>query len=371
VIEVARDPEANCPICNVATSDVVVELAFRSTRNLPDKVSIFSCRHCDFVFCWPRDRSGYEKYYTEVENDFVHTVSKFRNEDQLLRISGFIESLGLTRVMDFGCGGGGLAAALAIRHPDVEFVGYDVNGSLPPGGGNVSFTQAWPAGPFDLVILSHVLEHSSNPGAIIEELNSKYAPKNIYIEVPNPENYRYVDQPQYLYYVDRLHINHFGLKSLTKITKYHYKLLEYGNYQMPYDLGPLYPCQYALFGSVLDSVRNVEAAIGAYLNAQNRQAVDTKYILKDKKFYVYGFGDNFFRSRSGGGPLSGLDENIIGIIDRNIDQYRGLVPDGWEKIHPDDIGMLDGQLIVCAVTQSSDLDEFFKINCPDNDLIYI
>lgn len=371
VIEVACDLTVNCPICRRPTDDVVVQLTFRSTENLPDTVSLFACRDCDFVFCWPRDRAGYERYYAEVENDFIHTVSRFRNEEQLLRISRFIESFGLTRVMDFGCGGGGLVAALALRHPDVEFVGYDVNSGLPPGGGNVSFTQAWPHGPFGLVILSHVLEHQADPRSNIEEINSRYRPDHIYIEVPSPENYRRVPQPQYSYYIDRLHINHFGLRSLLKAVGEDYGLIEYGHYQMPYDLGPLYPCQYALFGAVRDGVHDVGGAIAAYLTDQNRKAVETKGVLKDRQFYVYGFGDNFFRSRSVGGPLFGLDENILGIIDRNIEHYQDLVPSGWKRVRSEDIDALDGEFIVCAITQSSNLDAFFKSRCPKSKIIYI
>jgi hypothetical protein len=273
--------------------------------------------------------------------------------------------------MDFGCGGGGLAAALAARHPRVEFVGYDVNGGFPSAGPNLTFSKALPDGRFDLVILSHVLEHAVDPCAMIADITSRYAPKAVYTEVPNPEGYRRVDQPQFLYYIDRLHINHFGLKALLKLMGEACRLAEYGRYDMPYELGPLYPCQYALFTFAGDGGRDIETAIGAYRADQSDKVRATKAALQDRAFYVYGFGDNFFRNRSLGGPLSGLDGTILGIIDRNIGQYRDLLPAGWKAVHPDDLGELNGALIVCAVTQSGGLGALFQTLCPDSEVIYL
>ncbi len=363
--------EATCPLCDEPVAGALRTLDFRRGKTLPNRISLHACRHCDFVFTWPRDRDAYETFYGAVANDFINSVSNFKNQEQLARLSRLIDRRGLTRVMDFGCGQGGLLSALAARHPDVQFVGYDVNGGFPPGAGNLSFTQVQPASGVDLVILSHVLEHAPDPIGMIKDIRSTLDPRHLYVETPYAEGYRETPQPQYLYYIDRLHINHFGLRSLTKALGNRYRVREYGVYEMPYDLGPLYPCQYALFAAVRDGQSDVKGAITGYIDDQAEAFAAIRAHLKTRSFYVYGFGDNFFRSRSPGGPLAGLEARILGVIDRDIEAFKDLLPQGCKPVHPDAMAMVNGALIVCAVTQSGSLGAFMKTACPDSEILYL
>ena len=345
-----------------------MSLAFRHKTHLPDRISLHVCSDCDLAFTWPRETDGYARYYGQVANDFHTGVETFRNVEQLDRLSHVIAVRGLKRVLDFGCGGGGLTSELAARHPDVAFVGHDVNGNFPSGSGNLLFTQALPEGPFDLVILSHVLEHTPDPAGTVRHIQSMLKPDYQYIEVPDPRGYVSRDQPQHLYYVDRLHINHFGLKSLTRVAGDDYGLIEYGEYDMPYEVGPIYPSQFALFAV---APRSVAASLKDYLAEQNRTALGVRTRIEHRRFYVYGFGDNFFRNRAPGGPLAGLEANILGVIDRGIEALRAEIPEGWAAVHPDDMASLNGQLIVCTVTQASGLSDDFAAVCPDSEVIYL
>jgi SAM-dependent methyltransferase len=363
--EPVNDPAVTCPLCAGTHGGGITTLAFRRKGGLPERIALHACNDCDLVFTWPRNAEAYDAYYAEVANDFINSVSNFRNEEQLLRLSRLIETQRMTRVLDFGCGGGGLLAALSARHPDVAFVGFDVNGGFPADAPNLTFTQALPDDIFDLVILSHVLEHATDPRGMLERLKPRA--RNLYIETPCPENYAAVEQPQYLYYIDRLHINHFGYRSLLKAMGSEFCLLEYGRYSMPYDLGPSYPCQYGLFAAAPDPTP-VQTAIAEYLREQAAKFAPVKAGLQNCRFYVYGFGDNLLRSRSPGGPLHGLDAQILGVIDRDIEAYRDLLPAGWKAVHPEDIAALNGQMIVCAVTQSAKLGEFLKARCPNSEV---
>jgi SAM-dependent methyltransferase len=366
--EPADAPAVACPLCAGLTGAEITTLAFRRKGDLPERLSLHVCRDCDLVFTWPRNAKAYEAYYAEVANDFINSVSNFRNQDQLLRLSRFIETGTMTRVLDFGCGGGGLLAALAARHPDVVFVGFDVNGCFPADAPNLAFTQTMPDDIFDLVILSHVLEHATDPRGMLEGLKPRA--RNLYVETPCPENYTAVNQPQYLYYIDRLHINHFGYRSLLKAMGSDFCLLEYGRYNMPYDVGPSFPCQYAVFAAAPDPTP-VQTAITEYLREQAAGFAAVKAGLQNRRFYVYGFGDNLFRSRSPGGSLHGLDAQVLGVIDRDVEAYRDLLPAGWKAVHPDDIAALNGEMIVCAVTQSTGLDEFLKARCPNSEVWFV
>jgi SAM-dependent methyltransferase len=361
-------PVAVCPLCARPAGGEITTLAFRRKGDLPERISLHACHNCDLVFTWPRDAKAYEAYYAEVANDFAHAAANFRNEAQLLRLSRFIETRGATRVLDFGCGGGGLLAALSARHPDVAFVGFDVNGGFPAAASNLTFIQTPPGDVFDLVILSHVLEHAVDPAGMLEGLKPRA--RNFYVETPCPENYAVVDQPQYLYYLDRLHINHFGYRSLLEAAGSGCSLLEYGRYDAPYDLGPSYPCQYAMF-AVAPNATPVQTAITGYLRDHAAKFAPVKAALQSRRFYLYGFGDNLFRNRAPGGALHDLDTQVIGVIDRDIEAYRELLPTGWKAVHPDDMAALDGQMIVCTVTQSAGLGEFFKARCPNSEVRYI
>ncbi|MGC1302364.1 MAG: methyltransferase domain-containing protein [Caulobacteraceae bacterium] len=343
-----------------------MSLAFRHKAHLPDQIRLYACRDCDLAFSSPRDADSYERYYGQVANDFNTGVETFRNLEQLERLSRVITRGGLTRVLDFGCGGGGLITGLASRHPDVSFIGYDVNGGFPTGSANLDFSQTLPEGPFDLVILSHVLEHAPDPVGMVSHITSRLQPAHLYVETPDPRGYTSRSQPQHLYYVDRLHINHFGLRSLTRTVGGGYGLLEYGRYDLPYEVGPIYPGQYALFTAARC---DTEGSLMDYLAGQSRAAGALKVQLESLRFYVYGFGDNFFRSRSSNGPLAGLDANILGVIDRGIEALRGELAEGWAAVHPDDLNAINGELIVCTVTQSSGLDALFATLCPDSKVI--
>src|SRR6202044_1136533 len=104
---------------------------------------------------------------------------------------------------------------------------------------------------------------------------------------------------------------------------------------------------------------------------QARAAAPLKAQIGDRRFYVYGFGDNFFRNRSPGGPLAGLEANLLGVIDRSIEALRGELPDGWAAVHPDDLAAINGELIVCTVTQSGGLGALFAAACPGSEVIYL
>jgi SAM-dependent methyltransferase len=346
-----------------------MRLDFRRKAHLPDQILLYDCPDCDLAFTSPRERDGYERYYGQVANDFITVVDKFRNLKQRERLSRIIAERGLRRILDFGCGGGGLVSELAARHVDVDFVGYDVNGDFPPGSRNLCFNQNLPEDAFDLVILSHVLEHATDPVGLVLDIKSRLHPSLLYIEVPDPHDYISRGQPQHLYYVDRLHINHFSLQALTRAVGGGDALVEYGKYDMPYELGPVFPCQYALFAM---AHRDVAGSLMDYVADQARKALALSTQLEHRRFFIYGFGDNFFRNRLSGGPLAGLEANILGIIDRDIEALLSseLLED-WTALHPDNLASVNGELIICTVTQSGGLDALFAALCPDSEIIYL
>ncbi len=96
------------------------------------------------------------------------------------------------QALDFGCGTGGLAAALAekgacVTGVDLSSDSIDFARLIFP---NITFQTAQDdlaniTGPFDLIVMSHVLEHVPDPPALLARLRTLAPPGGrIYIEVP-------------------------------------------------------------------------------------------------------------------------------------------------------------------------------------------
>jgi 2-polyprenyl-3-methyl-5-hydroxy-6-metoxy-1,4-benzoquinol methylase len=131
----------------------------------------------------------------------------------------------LARIVDIGCAGGEMLAALAGRGY-VHLTGIDPapacverTASLPgvrANRGSLSNLPA-PEQPWDLVILSHVLEHVRDLKGALTLLRPFVAPAGVlYVEVPDAS--RYVDFAWSPFQdFNSEHINHFSLQTLENL----------------------------------------------------------------------------------------------------------------------------------------------------------
>ncbi len=303
-------------------------------------------------------------------NDLTQRQGQYRNRSQLKIVSNVIVANPIRTVLDFGCGGGGLVHKLAARFPDITFTGVDVNSDFPTDLANLTFKTELQQDRYDLVILSHVIEHIPDARAIRALFELVRDNGLVYVEVPNPLGYGALKQPHFCYYLDRLHVNHFSQRSILKIAPKSFEFSAYGAYELPYPLGKTYPAQYAVFRRTR-GFQSAGASLSAYVKAEFERWQDTHSALKAERFYVYGFGDNFHRSTMKGGPLHGLDANIMAIIDRNASRFRARGKADYVFLEPSDVAEINGHLIVCTVSQFTDMRAFFKRNYPQSKVIYL
>lgn len=98
------------------------------------------------------------------------------------------------RVLDVGCGAGELTLDIAER-AGAEVVGLDFDGEYIRSARHnrphprVSYVlgdvnQVLPSGPFDVVVLSNVLEHIRDRRQLLERLRAELAPHRILVRVP-------------------------------------------------------------------------------------------------------------------------------------------------------------------------------------------
>lgn len=100
-----------------------------------------------------------------------------------------------SHVLDIGCGYGAVARSIATRVPDSLVVGVELDqgrlsqarsGEVPA---NLSFIEAdarrnLPAGPWNVVVLSNILEHIEDRVGFLRDIVRQAAPEKILIRVP-------------------------------------------------------------------------------------------------------------------------------------------------------------------------------------------
>jgi SAM-dependent methyltransferase len=100
-----------------------------------------------------------------------------------------------SHVLDIGCGYGAVARSIATRVPNSAVVGVELDqgrlsqaraGEVPA---NLSFVEAdarrnLPPGPWDVVVLSNILEHIEDRVGFLRDILRQAAPQKILIRVP-------------------------------------------------------------------------------------------------------------------------------------------------------------------------------------------
>jgi SAM-dependent methyltransferase len=189
------------------------------------------CQECGIVRTSPRltDESLAAFYASEYRPLYDGAVEAKDNVLRLQRnrgltISRFLSGLlpADSRVVDLGCGAGW--TLLAFRDAGHRVAGCDLGaGYLEAGRAqgldlrHGDYTALQDVAPFDLVILSHVFEHLSDPRTLMQQIKPMLAPGGlVYIEVPGlaeiPTAY---GDP--LRYFQNAHLWSFDLGSLTAV----------------------------------------------------------------------------------------------------------------------------------------------------------
>lgn len=111
---------------------------------------------------------------------------------------------------------------------------------------------------FDLIVLSHVLEHVFDARVLLANLFSMLAPGGkIYIEVPDAVRYTSFGYPPY-YFFDTEHINHFSDVSIRNLAaSIKLSVLEIGQKEIRLANGLNYPATYGLMSQAADSTSSI------------------------------------------------------------------------------------------------------------------
>ncbi|HEX3893327.1 MAG TPA: class I SAM-dependent methyltransferase [Terracidiphilus sp.] len=309
---------------------------FNLKLSLPTELEVRYCASDNFVFATGGSQSSYDQYYKMLANDTHHVevsegsprslISKRQQGYLLSALEGFFRVP--RKVFDFGCGQASLLVELASEFPASTFVGYDPGPAARVASQNatkfnlanlsiVTMEEAATLGPFDLLIASHVVEHLVEFD-LLQSLRALLADDGfLYVEVPNALKYADQTRREFLYYFDRLHVNHFSPQSLGLLAaRYGFSCVKHFDYAFPYRDGGDYPALGALFRK---KARSIDISSPSLLGVITRYIAEERLrahsIAEQFKAYdgvlVWGAGDNFFRSIESEGPLGDLHNFIV------------------------------------------------------------
>jgi SAM-dependent methyltransferase len=334
-------PLRPCPICYASTAEHLhaMRFALPPESPLPDAYAIVACAACGFVYAdTPGSASDYARHYTDFSlyerpdatggGTTPEDQERFKVMADLFRARCRPDA----RILDIGCGNGGLLFTLR-EAGFTRLVGMDPSSGcvarLQAGGvDGVSATlDQLPAdiGHFDLIILSHVLEHLLEPRSALRAIRALLNEDGLlYVETPDAQHYSAQDFVPY-YFFDSEHINHFeqhafgNLARLSGCTP-----VEIGSKTIPVKGGQRYPAVQALLRkqSPRDSSPQYSAHsrqhMLAYIQASGHRAKEfaqlAANIAADRPLALWGAGS--FAQRFLDQPWL-TDRRIVAVVDND------------------------------------------------------
>lgn len=382
--------QRKCPICGEVLADVLYTQRFSLPNNmlLPTVYDVVACSKCEFVYAdTSASQEDYDLFYTEMSKYEEPEIASGGGNTpwdrvRLTRVAndlaGYIDKS--SAILDIGCANGGLLSILQERgfnnltglEQSMECVNYIKKGRgirvIQGGIFNKQFEEmGFMEEKFDLVILSHVLEHICDFQSALDFIDGKLKENALlYIETPDAASYsRYPKVP--FYYFDCEHINHFDLQHLKMLFETKgYSVQCYAQKEFPVSEDMLYPAAALLLKKKhkykeIDLIHKDTAKISVLKHIEQsivEQNSDNINLLADQydEIIVWGTGQYTLRllenSRLG-------DCNIIAFID-NDKGKQGMILKG-KKVHgPNFLENSGCTVLICSALYANEISKQIK-----------
>jgi SAM-dependent methyltransferase len=224
----SKPAQRPCPICRCPEVDVLHRQLLQQPEAspLPGEYDVVACPQCGMVYAdTPAAQDAYDRYYEEhskYEDPAVATGGGASDLDHT-RLEQLADRIvehapPTARLLDIGCASGGLLDALrrrgfgSLHGVDAAAACVDQVRRMGVAATRTVLSQLSSAdieGPFDVIVLSHVLEHVVDLSGLMASVAKLLAPHGLlYAETPDAARYgKFPFVP--FYFFDSEHINHF------------------------------------------------------------------------------------------------------------------------------------------------------------------
>jgi len=329
----------NCPVCESVTPELLHENPFSS--GFVQKIS--TCRTCGMCYASETLPANYEEesVYAAAgavgSGDTKYDREKFRGTVDLL--SGYFPSRDIS-ILDIGCAQGGLLSELKSQgyglavgmDPSQACVDICTKKGLETFRGKIEGTPGW---TYDLVIVSHVLEHVWDVPKALDKIFERVKPGgHLYLEVPDAMRYgdaEFMVCP-FLDFNGE-HINHFSLPLLTEaLTRHGFCPIGSGRRELELWCGA-YPAIYA----VCSRRSSLKESLQSYIDLSKKRiealSQKLKPLIADREIVIWGYGEFAQRLFLTDAVKS---TRVVQVVDRNATKhgklFNGVPVESPEKI---------------------------------------
>lgn len=349
-----------CPVCGMKDATRLFQQRFESLSQarLVDGYDVVICNSCGAGYAdGIPDQIVFDEYYRDLSKyEGPLTLSKVappvgkRFRDTAAQVAEFIPNKS-SRIFELGSGFGALLKALkdlgcanvlasdpspGCMRAAKEF--YDV-----PGMVGTVFTVPSPDQPYDMLILTGVMEHIRDLDPTISRFRDLVGNSGrVYLEVPDASRYDWsLDAPFQEFSLE--HINYFSKTSLVNAMQQRgFKALNAGHTVRPQHEVTC-PCTYGVFqftGESYPLIRDTETEAGlrSYIDGCQREdaRIRERILAESKKvgkIIVWGVGAHTLRLLANGGLKA---EDVRMFVDSNA-KFQNQQLCGVAVLSPDEI----------------------------------
>lgn len=283
--------DRSCSVCGETGKRVVYDQPTESIIGLGDlnyHHIINMCEKCGFVYASPVLKEDLINKYYETMSNYEHPETiGVRPEVEMRQIHRQLEIISSRfpagfsgKALDVGCSTAVLLSCLQNKGWSV--IGLDPSDkciqiskeklNVDVVKGFFSFEALREYSPFNLIVLSHVLEHLVNPHSVIQDIHSLLADDGLlYIEVPN-----LMKPDETKAYFGFEHVNFFTSNSLLNLIRESgFDVDSVATFNNGKDISPYYPViamtvrKSSKLYQIVDDTKECQAVIQDYKNAMN------------------------------------------------------------------------------------------------------
>lgn len=387
-----------CPICHYEEGERIdtIQMELPPLYQLPNKYDVVCCSNCGFTFGdVTATQDDYNKYYANSNMYSSTAVLRKQLEDKInyARVELLCKYIDIDmKILDIGCGNGGLLKALYNRgfhnifglDPSVDSIEKLSAAGIEGIVSNIfdEPESKW-VNYFDVVISTAVIEHIFDLDGYVDNIK-KYMKNNgiLYVDAPSVEGFvnSYSPIPNQF---NHEHINYFSIYSLDNLM-YRKSLERINDESDVYFTAetnsfnePIMQCIYKKSKKIQNEIKKkdkiskellIEYFKKARSEEQGKNIRINEFIRKHKKVILWGTGSYSMQLIKSN---KNLEQAIEYCVDSNENKW-GTEFCGRRILNPQEIRSLESYpILICAIRYANDIKDKMQELGLDNEYLCI